>query len=141
MCFEWDKHEVLFTAVNLLTTRMESYGFHNKFIKTMYIESLQKVQLHFSLRLQAQYESTILSNTNTVLPVLIRSLEDPFFMDIKLSMLRMFLPRLKFLHADSLISRFVDVVDKARHMKGIFVCNINPFMVATAILSISEEIK
>ena len=39
-CFEWDKHEVLFTAVKLLTTRMESHGFHVKFIKTMYVESI-----------------------------------------------------------------------------------------------------
>jgi len=117
---------------------MEESGFHVRFINAMYIESIQKVQLHYSLRLQAQFESTILYSSKTVLPVLIRSLEDPYFMDIKLSMLKTFLPRIKFIHVDLLISHLVEIVENAQKMNGIFICNINPFMVATAILSISN---
>ena len=53
-------------------------------------------------------------------------------------MLKTFIPRIKFVHVDRLITQLVEIVAKAQSVDGIFVCNINPFMVATAILYISH---
>ena len=42
---------------------------------------------------------------------------------------------------DALINKILKLVSEAKSEKGIFVCNINPFMVASAILFISHKIK
>ena len=60
ICFQWEKQEVLFTVIQLLTWRMESSSFKRDFILTMYRESLTRHQLHYALRLQAHYEGVIL---------------------------------------------------------------------------------
>ena len=62
-------------------------------------------------------------------------------MDIKLAMLKKFLPKIQFIFVDMLIDRLTSLVDEAESIKGIMVCNINPFMVACAILSISKKLK
>ena len=100
-----------------------------------------KSQLHYSLRLQAQFEGIILAASKIVLPTLLESLDDPFWMDVKFTMLKAFLPKISFLHVDILINKIITLVENAQKPDGIMVCNINPFMVASAILFISEQIK
>ena len=93
--------------------------------------------MHYALRLQARFENIILSKSRVVLPTLIGSLDNPFFMDVKLAILKSFLPRIQFLQVDSLISKITVLVENASTPDGIMVCNINPFMVACQILYIS----
>ena len=51
------------------------------------------------------------------------------------------MPRIQFVHVDILIGKILNLVDDARKADGIMVCNINPFMVASSILYISNKIK
>ena len=62
-------------------------------------------------------------------------------MDVKLAMIKAFLPKISFVHVDTLINKLIELVANAQKPMGIMVCNINPFMVASAILYISESIK
>ena len=75
------------------------------FITAMYKLSLVRKQLHISLRLQAKFESIILLNRTKVLPTLLGSLDEPFFMDVKLAMVKMLLPRIQFVYVDKLIDK------------------------------------
>ena len=40
--FQWEKQEVLFTVIQLLTWRMENSHYKQDFIITMYIESINR---------------------------------------------------------------------------------------------------
>ncbi len=62
-------------------------------------------------------------------------------MDQKLAMIKKFLPKIKFKHVDSLVSNFQDLVENSAEMDGIFICSINPFLVAATILTLCNDIK
>ena len=62
-------------------------------------------------------------------------------MDVKLAMIKVFLPRIQFVHIDILIKELVNLVSRAHKADGIMVCNINPLLVAASILQISDSIK
>ena len=72
---------------------------------------------------------------------MIHSLKSPYFMDVKLAMIKIFLPRIQFVHIDLLIKEIVSLVSQATTAKGFMVCNINPLLVAASILEISFRIK
>ena len=107
----------------------------------MYNEAINRHQLHYALRLQAHYEGVILGDSKQVLPTMLNSLNDPFHMDVKLTMIRSFLPKIQFIFVDMLIDKLIHLVNTAEAPNGIMVCNINPFMVASAIFFISNRIK
>ena len=68
---------------------------------------------------------------------LLQSLRDsPFFMDNKFAMLKLFLPRIKFIYVDELVKNLQKLVENAASENGIFVTNVNPFLVASTILYI-----
>ena len=73
---------------------MESSSYKRDFILTMYNEAINRHQLHYALRLQAHYEGVILGDSKQVLPTMLNSLNDPFHMDVKLTMIRSFLPKI-----------------------------------------------
>ena len=72
---------------------------------------------------------------------LLDSLDDSFHMDVKLTMIRAFLPRIQYIHVDMLIEKLIKLVENAEKPQGIMICNINPFMVASAIFYIGDRIK
>lgn len=84
----------------------------------------------------------ILRNDKKVLPTLLQSLLDsPFLMDLKLSMIKLFLPRIQFQYIDILITNFAQVVIESTTETGIMLTNINPFLVSATILEIFARIK
>ena len=62
-------------------------------------------------------------------------------MDSKLSMIGRFIPQIQFQYVDILVSNFQQIVNESQTPHGIFVNNINPFLVAISILEISNKIK
>ena len=114
ICFNWEKEEVLFTVIQCLSYRPGTKHYKNKFISSMYKKSIAESKLHISLRLQASFESIILGSSATVLPTLLESLNNPFFMDVKIAMIKTFLPRIQFVHVDMLINRLFDLVQNAQ---------------------------
>ena len=110
ICFNWEKEEVLFTVIQCLSYRPSTQGYKKKFISAMYKKSIAESKLHISLRLQAQFESIILSQSSQVLPTLLSSLDNPFFMDVKVAMIKTFLQRIQFVHVDMLIDKLHTLV-------------------------------
>ena len=51
------------------------------------------------------------------------------------------MPRIQFVHIDIMIGKILNLVNDSQKAGGIMICNINPFMVASAILFISHKIK
>ena len=87
--FDNDMQEVLFTAIMLLSWRETLEVYRENLILKIFNESISRQQLHFSLRILAQFKNLILININMVLPSLLNSLLDtPFYMDVKLSMVQ-----------------------------------------------------
>ena len=62
-------------------------------------------------------------------------------MDVKLAILKRFLPRIRFIFVDMLITKIAKLVDEAQSENGIMICNINPFMVTAAILNFGIKVK
>lgn len=114
ICFNWEKEEVLFTVIQCLSYRTGTKKYKNKFISAMYKKSIAESKLHISLRLQASFESIILGSSANVLPTLLESLNNPFFMDVKIAMIKTFLPRIQFVHVDMLINRLFALVTNAQ---------------------------
>lgn len=73
---------------------MKDSKYKIEFILTMFKEALNKGQLHYALRLQAQFEGIILANAKLVLPTLLDVLNDAYHMDVKLTMIKAFLPKI-----------------------------------------------
>lgn len=88
------------------------------------------------------YPDIMIYNDHRVLGPLIDSLKSSSFqMDTKLAMIKQFLPKIKFQHIDMLVNNFQHIVQTSNEMDGIFVCNVNPFLVSVTILFICEFIK
>ena len=62
-------------------------------------------------------------------------------MDVKLSLIHEFIPKIKFFHVDRLVTIMQDLIVNCTAIDGILVCNINAFQVASAILSIFNKLK
>jgi hypothetical protein len=87
--FESDMQEVLFTSVQLMSWRESLREYRESLILKMFVESISRQQLHYSLRILAQFKNLIMININNVLPSLLQSLRDsPYYMDVKLSMVQ-----------------------------------------------------
>ena len=88
------------------------------------------------------YEDTILENDRRVLAPLIYSLKtSSYYMDSKLVMIRSFIPQIQFQYVDILVDKLQEIVNDSQSATGIFVCNINPFLVAIKILDICRLVK
>ena len=140
--FDNDMQEVLFTGIHLLSWRDTLEVYRENLILKIFNESISRQQLHFSLRILAQFKNLILININHVLPSLLKSLIDsPFYMDVKLSMVQQFLQKITFHHVDIMITNLKQMVANSECLNGILVCNTNPFMVASNILYICHVLK
>lgn len=56
-------------------------------------------------------------------------------------MLKLFLPKIKFIYVDILVTNLQMLVDNAASENGILVTNVNPFLVASTILYVCYRIK
>ena len=103
--FDNDMQEVLFTSIKLLSWRDGLELYREELILKIFNESIARSQLHFSLRILAQFKNLVMININAVLPTLLKSLIDtPFYMDIKLSMVQQFLQKITFHHVEVLVN-------------------------------------
>ena len=94
-CYSTDMQELLFTALNLLPNNKEVDRLKERLVIQMFIEALQREQMHFALRIQADFKSTIMEYSYEVLNHVMNCLlYSPFYMDVKLSILHEFLPKI-----------------------------------------------
>ena len=108
----------------------------------IYTEALQREQMQVALRTMVSYEDIILENDKRVLAPLIYSLKtSSYYMDSKLVMIRSFIPQIQFQYVDILVDKLQEIVNDSQSATGIFVCNINPFLVAIKILDICRLVK
>ena len=107
----------------------------------MFNQTVRRNHFQYALRLLAQYEGLVLSEADQVLPSVVESLHDPFYMDVQLAIVKRFLPRIRFIYVDQLIEKIAKLVDEAHSENGIMICNINPFMVTAAILNFGVIVK
>ena len=98
--------------------------------------------MHIALRIQADFKHVIMGNSFKVLDEVLNCLMySPFYMDVKLSIVHTFLPKIQFYHVDKLVTIMQTLIARCQQVDGILVCNINPFQVASAILSIFHKLK
>ena len=70
-----------------------------------FIDAITRGWIHIGMRIMKEFEEIILKNDKRVLPSLLQSFKDsPYLMDLKLSMLKLFLPLLQFHYIDVLIT-------------------------------------
>ena len=94
------------------------------------------------MQIMTLYQPSVLNQDNRTLTALVKSLrESAFSMDQKLAMIKKFIPKIKFKHVDMLVTNIQHIVEESDQMDGIFICNINPFLVAATILIICANIK
>ena len=82
-----------------------------------------------------------MTEADQVLPSVVTALNEPFFMDVKLTIVKRIMSKMRFIHVDQLITKITLLVREACTPNGILLCNINPFMVTASILSLGVEIK
>ena len=94
------------------------------------------------MQLMLHYHEIMLEHDHRTLAPLIESMRtSSFTMDLKLAMIKQFLPKIAFRHVDMLVTNFKYLVERSNEMDGIFICNTNPFLVATTILDNLKDIK
>ena len=77
----------------------------------LYNEALSRQWTHVGMRIMKGFQEDILANDKKVLPTLLQSLVDsPFLMDLKLSMVKLFLPRIQFQYVDILVTNMGKIV-------------------------------
>lgn len=69
--YESDMQEVLFTSITLMSWRDGLRDFREQLILRMFTESIARQQMHFALRILAQFKNLIMININLVLPSLL----------------------------------------------------------------------
>ena len=62
-------------------------------------------------------------------------------MDMKLSMIKPFLPKIQFQYVDVLITYMQKIVLNSKTETGILITNINPFLIVVTILGLFDRIK
>ena len=107
-----------------------------------FIDAITRGWIHIGMRIMKEFEEIILKNDKRVLPSLLQSFKDsPYLMDLKLSMLKLFLPLLQFHYIDVLITNFAYMVEHSTSANGIMITNINPFLMVATMLEIFSKIK
>lgn len=105
-CLDHSKYQLLFDAIKPLKFKD---GLDNcsklKLIISMFNETVGRNQHQFALQVFSQYEGVILWNADEILPDIIDSLNEPFFMDVKLAIVKRVLPKIRFIHVDQLITK------------------------------------
>ena len=77
-----------------------------------FIEALNRQWTHIAERTIISYPGVILKNDTRVVGHLLSSMtESPFSMDLKLLMVRRFMPKMLFYHVDSLVDSFSKIVE------------------------------
>ena len=100
-CLDHSKYQLLFDAIKPLKFE-DSLEDCPKFrlIISMFNETITRNQHQFALEVFSQYDGVILLNANQILPDVINSFNEPFFMDVKLTIVKRILPKIRFVHVD-----------------------------------------
>lgn len=96
--FDYEQIEIVFQVVESIYKQKEDpkkRALTELILVLVYNEALNRQWTHVGMRIMKGYEEIILRNDKRVLPSLLQSLvESPFLMDLKLSMIKLFLPRI-----------------------------------------------
>ena len=138
----YERLSIVFESIEQFGEQEKYRALFETLIVTVYNTAVSRQWIHVGMRLMKQYEDVILRNDKRVLPTLLQSLLDsPFLMDLKLSMIKLFLPWIQFQYVDIMINNFTQIVRDSTSETGIMMTNINPFLVAVTILEIFSRTK
>lgn len=95
--FDFEQAEIIFIVIDKMAKVKDAKK--NELLEMILVivfnEALSRQWTHIGMRIMKGYEETILRNDKRVLSTLLHSLvESPFLMDLKLSMIKLFLPRI-----------------------------------------------
>lgn len=105
---DYEQIEIIFLVVDRIANANkdpEKRALMELILVLVFNEALSRQWTHVGMRIMKAYEEVILRNDKRVLPSLLQSLvESPFLMDLKLSMIKLFLPRIQFQYVDIMIT-------------------------------------
>lgn len=94
---DYELVEIIFRVITRFTSDKNSKknALVENILVILFNDALSRQWTHVGMRIMKGFEEVILRNDKRVLPSLLQSLIDsPFLMDLKLSMIKLFLPRI-----------------------------------------------